>query len=80
MLEEHFNVPYKERFEEGELQKRIRFMYGGKLDKIKFKYSDCPVEAVLEHLPTVKIMDEKDGVYTISAEVFGKEIEKWLRS
>ena len=27
-----------------------------------------------------KILDEKDGVYTVSAEVFGEGINVWLRS
>ena len=27
-----------------------------------------------------KILEEKDGIYTISAEVFGKGIDMWLRS
>ena len=80
VLEEHFKIPYKDRFVEGEFRKRIQFMYGGKLEKIKFKYSGCSVEAVLDRLPTAKILDEEDGVYTISAEVFGKGIEMWLRS
>jgi len=34
VLNEHFSVPYAERFEEGEFRKRIQFMYGGKLQKI----------------------------------------------
>ncbi len=80
VLEEHFHVPYKDRFEEGEFRKRVQFMYGGKLEKIKFKYLGTSVEAVLDRLPTAKILDEENGVYTISAEVFGKGIEMWLRS
>ena len=80
VLEEHFHVSYKDRFEEGEFRKRVQFMYGGKLEKIKFKYSGTSVEAVLDRLPTAKILDEENGVYTISAEVFGKGIEMWLRS
>ena len=55
-------------------------MYGGKLQKIKFRYSGSSVEAVLDRLPTAQILDETDGVYTISAEVFGKGIDMWLRS
>lgn len=55
-------------------------MYGGKLRRIKFKYFGYSVEAVLDRLPTAKILAEEDGVYTISAEVFGKGIEMWLRS
>ena len=55
-------------------------MYGGKLRKIKFKYSGLSVEAILDKLPTAKILSEEDGVYTISAEVFGDGIDMWIRS
>ncbi len=80
VLEERFDIPYKDRFEEGEFRKRIQFMFGGKLRKIKFKYSGYSVEAVLDRLPTAKIISEEDGVYTITAEVFGDGIDMWLRS
>ena len=55
-------------------------MYGGKLQKIKFKYSGTDIDSVLDRLPTAQILSEEDGVYTVSAEVFGKGIEFWLRS
>ena len=55
-------------------------MYGGKLQKVKFKYSGLDIDAVLDRLPTARILDEEDGVYTVSAEVFGKGIDMWLRS
>lgn len=80
VLDEHFHIPYNERFEEGEFRKRIQFMYGGKLQRVTFKYSGLNVEAVLDRLPTAKILAEEDGIYTISAEVFGKGIDMWLRS
>lgn len=80
VLEDTFRVLYSNRFEEGEFRKRVQFMYGGKLQRIKFKYFGYSVEAVLDRLPTAKILAEEDGVYTISAEVFGKGIEMWLRS
>ena len=80
VLDERFNIPYSSRFEEGEFRKRIQFMYGGKLQKIKFKYSGPDVDAVLDRLPTAQILDEDDGAYTISAEVFGTGINMWLRS
>lgn len=80
ILDERFHIPYSSRFEEGEFRKRIQFMYGGKLQKIKFRYSGSSVETVLDRLPTAQILDETDGVYTISAEVFGKGIDMWLRS
>ncbi len=80
VLEEKFHIPYSSRFEEGEFRKRIQFMYGGKLQRVKFEYRGEAVEAVLDRLPTAKILDEKEGVYTITAEVFGKGIDMWLRS
>lgn len=80
VLDERFHIPYSSRFEEGEFRKRIQFMYGGRLQKIKFRYSGSSVEAVLDRLPTAQILDEQDGVYTITAEVFGKGIDMWLRS
>ena len=80
ILDEHFSVPYAERFEEGEFRKRIQFMYGGRLRRVKFKYSGESIEAILDRLPTAEILREKDGVYTVSAEVFGKGVDMWLRS
>lgn len=80
VLDEIFQVPYKNRFEEGEFRKRIQFMYGGRLQRIKFKYFGYSVEAVLDRLPTARILKEEDGVYTITAEVFGKGVEMWLGS
>ncbi len=80
ILKEKFHIPYADRFEEGEFRKRVQFMYGGRLKRVRFTYSGDSVEAVLDRLPTAKIEKETDGVYTISAEVFGKGIEMWLRS
>lgn len=86
VLDEQFHVPYANRFEEGEFRKRIQFMYGGKLRKIRFQYSGCSIEAVLDRLPTAKIeredWDETNGktIYTVSAEVFGDGVDMWLRS
>lgn len=52
----------------------------GKLQRVKFKYRGENVEAVLDRLPTANVLDEEDGVYIISAEVFRREINMWLRS
>ena len=77
---EHFKIPYADRFEEGEFRKRIQFMYGGKLRKVKFEYTGESIEAVLDRLPTAKVLSEEDGKYVVQAEVFGKGIDMWLRS
>ncbi len=80
VLDERFHIPYSSRFEEGEFRKRIQFMYGGKLQKVKFKYTGTDIDAILDRLPTAKILDETEGEYIVSAEVFGKGIDMWLRS
>lgn len=80
VLDEKYHIPYADRFEEGEFRKRIQFMYGGKLRKVRFRYKGYSVEAVLDRLPTAKIEAEEDGEYIISAEVFGDGVEMWLRS
>lgn len=80
VLDEHFSVPYAERFEEGEFRKRVQFMYGGRLQRAKFRYSGPDIDAVLDRLPTAQVVSEEDGVYTVTAEVFGSGIEMWLRS
>lgn len=80
ILDEKFHIPYSSRFEEGEFRKRIQFMYGGKLQRVKFKYFGRDIDAILDKLPTAQILSEENGVYTVSAEVFGKGIDMWLRS
>ena len=55
-------------------------MLGGKLQKVKFVYSGIDIDAILDKLPTAKILSEEDGKYVVEAEVFGKGIDMWLRS
>ncbi len=80
VLKEHFDIPYRDRFEEGEFRKRIMFMYGGKLRRIKFKYKGKCVESVLDRLPTARIIEHTDDGCIISAEVFGDGVDMWIRS
>ena len=35
---------------------------------------------MLDRLPTAQLVSEENGVYTITAEVFGKGIDMWLMS
>lgn len=80
VLQEHFFIPYKDRFEEGQFRKRVQFMYGGRLSRVKFKYYGPSIEAVLDRLPTAEIIETGDNEWTVQAEVFGKGIDMWLRS
>ncbi len=80
VLDETFHIPYADRFEEGEFRKRVQFMYGGKLQKVKFRYTGPDIEAVLDRLPTAVVLNQDETGYTVQAEVFGHGIEMWLRS
>lgn len=80
ILKERFCVPYRDRFNEGEFRKRVQFMYGGKLEQIRFWYTGVSIEAVLDRLPTARILERNGDCWMIEAEVFGKGIEMWLRS
>ena len=76
----HFQVPYQDRFKDGEFRKRVQFMYPGVLRRVTFNYSGPSVEAVLDRLPTARILSHKDDVYTLTAEAYGKGLDMWLGS
>lgn len=80
VTDEHFFVPYKDRFEDGEFRKRIQFMTGGKLRRIKLLYKGINPEAVLDRLPTAEIREKTEEGYIITAEVFGNGVDMWIRS
>ena len=48
-------------------------MYSGRLNKVRFTYTGRDIDAVLDRLPTAKVLSEENGVYTVSAEVLGEE-------
>jgi len=81
---ENFEIPYLERFEDGEFRKRVQFMLSGKLRTVKFEYTGI-LEVVQDRLPTAGVLEESEmdnGVkkYLITAEVYGKGIDMWLKS
>lgn len=80
ITDKHFKVPYANRFEEGVFRDRVQFMYGGKLQRIKFWFSGPSLEAILDRIPTAKVLEHTDKGYLISAESFGSGAEMWLRS
>lgn len=68
-------------FDEGELRKRSLFMWPGPLRTIRFEFSGPSVQAVLDKLPTAKIIERMGGNrYLIEAEVYGNGIKMWLLS
>ena len=80
VTDEVFTPAYAARFQEGEFRKRIQFMFGGKLNHIRFKYTGLSIEAILDRLPTAVITGQDDEGWFVEAEVFGKGVDMWLRS
>ena len=67
-------------FDEGLLRRRSLFMWPGKLRTIRFEYTGPSVQAVLDKLPTAKIVDRCKGGYVVEAEVYGDGIRMWILS
>lgn len=80
LLHEKFNFPEKDRLEEGELRKRIQFMYAGDLMTIRFKFSGSSLNAVLDKFPNAKVIESIPQKWLIEAEVYGKGCVMWLLS
>ena len=55
-------------------------MYSGELMRIKFEFTGPSLEAVLDRIPTSRIIESYEGKHILEAEVFGKGIKMWLLS
>ncbi|MBE7065904.1 MAG: WYL domain-containing protein [Ruminococcaceae bacterium] len=76
-----FNTDDIPDFDEGLLRKRSLFMWPGKLRTIRFEFSGPSVQAVLDKLPTAKIIERLgNNKYLIEAETYGDGIKMWLLS
>lgn len=77
---EKYRIHNATRFEEGEFRKRIQFMYPGELMRITLKFWGASLEALLDRLPTARVIKEDDTGTTVQVEVYGKGIKMWLLS
>ncbi len=70
----------EKRFEDGEFRKRIQFMRPGKLLRLRLKFYGRSLEALLDRLPTAKVIERSEEYALIEAEVFGDGIVWWILS
>lgn len=75
-----FSLADAPEFDEGLLRERSLFMWPGKLRTIRFEFTGSAIQAVLDKLPTAKIIEQKGKTYTVEAEVYGDGIKMWLLS
>ena len=55
-------------------------MFSGKYRKIKFSYTGSSVQAILDKIPTAKIIEKKGDTKIIEAETYGIGINMFLLS
>lgn len=67
-------------FDEGLLRQRSLFMFPGKLQTIRFEFTGPSVQAVLDKIPTARILSREGRKYVLEAEVYGRGIKMWLLS
>ena len=76
---ENSTYPYG-RFEEDKYRKKVQFMYTGDFKTIEFEFFGDSIEAVLDRLPTAKVIEEFDKGYKVRAEVYGEGVKRWILS
>ena len=79
-MDKHFKLPYSDRFQEDEFRKRIQFMHAGELMTITFRFTGPTPQAVLDRLPTARIVSESEQGIVFEAEVYGHGIKMGLLS
>lgn len=77
---ENFKLSPEQNVDEGELRKKSQFMWPGPSRRIRFEFSGPSVQAILDRIPTAKVVERVDGKSIIEAEVFGNGIKMFLLS
>lgn len=79
---QHIKLPSSPYYNEGELKKRIYFMYGGEWKRVVFEFNNGVIESVLDRFPTAKLIkkDYKENRFIVEVEVIGDGIIMWLLS
>lgn len=67
-------------FDEGLLRQRSLFMWPGKLRTIRFEFIGSGIQAVLDKLPTARVIERNGINYTVEADVYGDGIKMWILS
>jgi predicted DNA-binding transcriptional regulator YafY len=76
----HFVIDREHDFDEGELRRKIQFMLPGEYRKIRFEFTGASVQAILDKIPTARVIDKSGKTAVIEAETFGKGVNMFLLS
>ncbi len=76
----HYELNEVYNFDEGALRERIQFMFPGSNRKIRFEFTGPSVQAILDKIPTAKVVDKNGKTTIIEAETFGTGVNMFLLS
>lgn len=76
----HFELDREHDFDEGELRNKIQFMFPGEYRKIRFEYTGASVQAILDKIPTARVIDKLGNTALIEAETYGAGVNMFLLS
>ena len=78
---EKFELEKKYDFDEGNLREKNQFMFPGDTVKIRFEFSGLSLQAILDRLPTAKVVEKNGNTSIIEAEAnHGRGIIMYLLS
>ena len=78
---EKIQLDKKNDFDEGELREKNQFMFPGEVMKITFVFTGPSVQAILDRLPTAKVIEKNGNKSIFTAEVnYGRGIIMYLLS
>lgn len=77
---EKYTLTKEQNVDEGLLRRKSQFMWPGPSRRIRFEFSGPSVQAILDRIPTAKVVEKQDGKSIIEAEVFGSGIKMFLLS
>lgn len=78
---EKFYLERKYDFDEGDLRKKNQFMFPGENIKIRFEFSGLSLQAILDRIPTAKVIEKNGSKSIVEAEVnYGRGIIMYLLS
>jgi len=75
-----YTLSNEQKFDEGRLRQMSQFMWPGPSRRVRFEFTGPSVQAILDRIPTAKVIERQDSKSIIEAEVFGDGIKMFLLS
>ena len=79
ILDEHFHISDKDKFEVGEFKNKSKFMYGGNIRHITFDFTGTNKGMILDQIPNAEELYTKGNTTRFRAAIIGEGPEMWLR-